>query len=270
MPRPPKTDNYLKNLANKALGQHFLHDPRVLGRIVDAVAATGMPVIEIGPGTGALTKPLLAKGFAVDVVEKDARWRALMLELAQAGQPVRLLGDDALTLDWRLYLQPGQWVVGNLPYNVGTEIVAELVTLAARGGPLAGGLVFMLQKEVVQRIAAKPGGGDWGRLGVLCDLMSARAVLFDVAPGAFNPPPKVMSSVVRLTPLPRPRFDVDLHTLEAVLRQSFGQRRKMLRASLRGVLEDSTIAALGIDPTRRPETLTTEEFCRLANALAKR
>ena len=134
-------------------------------------------------------------------------------------------------------------------------------------------MVFMLQKEVVERICAKPGGlhggkaADWGRLGVLCDLLCEREYLFDVAPGAFNPPPKVMSSVVRLTPLARPRFPVDLAKLETVVRHAFGQRRKMLRASLRGLVSETDIQAIGLDPTARPETLSTEQFCQLANLL---
>lgn len=273
-PTQPTPDNPLR--ADKRLGQHFLHDKRVIGRIVQTLppATTAPEVIEIGPGTGALTTLLLEAGYRVQVVEKDPRWQALMQGLgAETGGRVTVAGDDALTVDWPALLAAGQPVIGNLPYNVGTEIVARLVMLAAMGKAHPPVMVFMLQKEVVERICARPGGSpggkasDWGRLGVLCDLLCEREDLFDVAPGAFSPPPKVMSSVVRLTPLPRPRFDVDLAKLDLVVRQAFGQRRKMLRASLRGLLDEARIAAAGLDPTLRPEMVTTENFCRLAGMI---
>lgn len=254
---------------DKRLGQHFLHSPRVIERIVAAIGTTqGQHYLEIGPGTGALTRPLLATGALVTVLEIDLRCHPTLEALGQefAGQ-LRVLNQDALTADWPSLLAGCGGVVGNLPYNVGTEIVANLLTAPRPVPPLT----FMLQKEVVQRIAAQPGGGTWGRLGVLAELMADRAVLFDVPQGAFTPPPKVMSSVIRLTPLPQPRFAVALPRLDALLRQVFSQRRKMLRRSLAGTVPEAllskTFSRLNIAPTARPETLTTEQLCALAEAL---
>jgi len=252
---------------DKALGQHWLHDQRVIMRLVEALgpAAHG-DVVEIGPGTGALTRALLAGGARVTAIELDPRCWPLLERLGEEhGNRLTLVRGDALdALDRGVVDLAGKAVAGNLPYNVGTEIVARLVTQAARPSPM----VFMLQKEVVRRICARPGikdeRADWGRLAVLCDLFCAREDLFDVSPGSFSPPPKVMSSVVRLTPLPAPRYDVDLTKLDAVLRAIFGQRRKMLRGVLKGLVREETLARLGIDPTWRGEVLTTAQICALA------
>jgi 16S rRNA (adenine1518-N6/adenine1519-N6)-dimethyltransferase len=271
-PFPPSHPNSCKVQPDKRLGQHFLHNPRVIERIVTAIGATaGQHYLEIGPGTGALTRPLLATGARVTVLEIDLRCHPTLAAMGQdfPGQ-LTVLNQDALTADWPALLVGCDGVVGNLPYNVGTEIVANLLTAPRPVPPLT----FMLQKEVVQRIAARPGGGTWGRLGVLAELMADRAVLFDVPPGAFTPPPKVMSSIIRLTPLPQPRFPVPLPQLDALLRHVFGQRRKMLRRSLADAVPEAlltqTFAILKIDPTARPETLTTAELCALAKALALR
>lgn len=241
---------------NKALGQHFLHDPYVLGKIVAALGPVQRrEVLEIGPGMGALTRPLLDEGAHVNVVEKDPRWRALMTEWG-ATCPVKVVADDALTVRWADVLAPGGLVVGNLPYNVGTEIVAALVGLGVvTAGPRPGRLVFMLQKEVVQRICAVPDTRDWGRLAVLCELLCDREDLFDVPRGAFNPPPKVTSSVVRLTPLPQPRYATDWRRLDVLLRAGFGQRRKMIRGALKGLVSEAQMAAAGVSPTARAETV---------------
>ena len=258
-----------KVLPDKRLGQHFLHNPRVIARIVATIGATPRQhYLEIGPGTGALTRPLLATGARVTVLEIDVRCHPTLAALGQdfPGQ-LTVLNQDALRADWPTLLMGCDGVVGNLPYNVGTEIVANLLTAPRPLPPLT----FMLQKEVVQRIAARPGGGTWGRLGVLAELMADRQVLFDVPPGAFTPPPKVMSSVIRLTPLAAPRFAVALPRLDSLLRQVFGQRRKMLRRSLAGHAPEAmlteTFTALKIAPTARPETLTTAQLCALAEAL---
>jgi 16S rRNA (adenine1518-N6/adenine1519-N6)-dimethyltransferase len=255
--------------ANKKLGQHFLRDGRVIDRIASVITGAVKPshtVIEIGPGTGALTTPLLPLPNKLVLLEKDRRCIETLTELTQSRPQTAIHNADALEADWKALAGEGAIVVGNLPYNVGTEIVADLLHAANAGVPVRR-MLFMLQKEVVQRICAKPGNKNWGRLGVLSHLLADCVSLFDIPPGAFNPPPKVMSSIVDITPLPAPRYNVDMAKLDRLLRLAFGQKRKMLRASLRGVLDESAIAQLGIDPAARPETLSTEQLCKLANAL---
>lgn len=251
---------------DKSLGQHWLHDVRVIGRIVDAIGAEpGERVIEIGPGMGALTRALLDAGAKVTALEIDNRcWEPLeQLSAAYDGR-LEVVRGDALQADWKSLLMEGNVkVVGNLPYNVGTEIVAQLVAASPRPGEMT----FMLQKEVVQRICARPDTRDWGRLGVLCDVWCERRSLFDVSPGAFAPPPKVMSAVVRLRPLPSPRYVVDMKKLDVVLRAIFGQRRKMLRGVLKGVVSEEGMIGIGIDPTARGEVLDSKKICALAGLL---
>lgn len=255
--------------ATKRLGQHFLHDIRVLERIVTATGGEqGVEMVEIGPGTGALTKPLLQQGFNVTAVEMDERcWPVLEGISADFDGRLHVVQGDALRLEWLPRLPLGGTVVGNLPYNVGTEIVAQLVALREGGLPRVGRMVFMLQKEVVQRICARPGTDDWGRLAVLCQLHADCRSLFDVGPGAFSPPPKVMSSVVEIVPLPRPRYDVDTAKLDKLVRQAFGQRRKMLRVSLRGMVTEDDMLACGIAPTARVEEIGLEQLCKLAGRI---
>lgn len=251
---------------DKSLGQHWLHDARVIGRIADAVdIQTDERVVEIGPGTGALTRALLERGAIVYALEIDEKCWPILEKLAEEF-PGRLevLRGDALKMDWDGLLCGGQVkVCGNLPYNVGTEIVASLVALKKPSKQM----IFMLQKEVIQRICARPDTKDWGRLGVLCDLYCDRKNLFDVSPGAFSPPPKVMSAVARLTPLPAPRCKVDTDKLDELLRLVFGQRRKMLRGVLKGRVGEEAMRGIGIEPTLRGEVLDTARLCALANLL---
>lgn len=251
----------------KHLGQHWLHDPLVIGRIAQACTedlVAGAPLIEIGPGEGALTRALLQRGYRVIALELDPRCVQHLQQWpeAQPGGPLQVQAGDALATDWPSLLRQTQArrVVGNLPYNVGTEIVARLLLLPQ---PLEA-MVFLLQKEVVQRLVAQPGQTDWGRLGALTRLLANGRKLFDVPPGAFSPPPKVMSSVVQLKPLPQPRYPVALAALDKVLRAGFGQRRKMIRGSLKGVLTEAAIVAAGVDPTTRLETLGLDALSRLA------
>lgn len=246
---------------DKRLGQHFLHERGVVERIATAVGVfEGERVVEIGPGTGVLTKALLEAGAVVTAIEIDERcWDGLEAMSRAYGGRLTVVKGDALQVLGREVPVAGIKVVGNLPYNVGTEIVARLVVMRS---PLE--MVFMLQKEVVERICAVPDTRDWGRLGVLCDLLCQREDLFDVGPGAFTPPPKVMSSVVRLTPLPAPRAEVDMVKLDKVLRLIFGQRRKMLRGVLKGVVSEDAMRGLGIDPSVRGEVLDTAAICGLA------
>jgi 16S rRNA (adenine1518-N6/adenine1519-N6)-dimethyltransferase len=248
--------------ANKALGQHFLHDQQTLAKIVAACGTLqGQNVLEIGPGPGALTRALLAAGAHVTALEKDPRF---LEGLAQLPGPLTPHQADALEVDLTSFTPAGGLVVGNLPYNVGTEILFRLVRT---GRHHFTHMVFLLQKEVVQRVCARPGSKDWGRLGVWCDLLCKRESLFDVPPGAFTPPPKVTSRVVRLTPLPAPRYAVQEEKLSRLLAQAFTQRRKMLRRSLKGLLTEADIIACGVTPTQRPEELTTEQLCQLAEKI---
>lgn len=244
----------------KKLGQHFLHNPRSIDRIVQSInPQPGQIIAEIGPGTGALTKPLLEAGAHIVAIEMDDRCWPLLETMPN----LTLVKGDALKLDtWLPKLKTDSLIVGNLPYNVGTEIVATLLESGTQHR-----MVFMLQKEVILRICAQPGTGEWGRLGVLTQLYSNARKLFDVPPGAFTPPPKVMSSMVEITPLPKPRVPVDPAKLDKLLRLTFGQRRKMLRVSLKGHLTEDQINALKIPATARPEELSLESLCKLASEM---
>lgn len=248
---------------DKRLGQHFLHERRVVERIVAAIGiAEGEHVVEIGPGTGVLTKCLLEAGAVVTAIEIDERcWEGLEAMSKAYDNRLTVVRGDALQVLGKTVPVAGVKVAGNLPYNVGTEIVVQLITMAAKPSDM----VFMLQKEVIERICAVPDTRDWGRLGVLCDLLCERDDMFDVAPGAFTPPPKVMSSVVRLTPLPAPRVEVNMAKLDRVLRLIFGQRRKMLRGVLKGIIAEDAMLALGIKPSLRGEVLDTAQICSLAH-----
>ena len=251
--------------ANKALGQNFLTDPNYRERIAKAVGATaGETVVEIGPGQGALTNELLSLGINVIAVEKDTRMQAPLGDLA-ARFPNQLTVNyqDALNTDWRNLGPTPVTLCGNLPYNIGTQLVID--ALQTRGKFKR--MVFLLQKEVVGRITASAGDDDWGRLALFCQLHANCRKLFDVPPGAFTPAPKVTSAVVEIIPLPAPRLQVNEPKLEQVVKVAFNQRRKMLRGSLKGLLSEEQISSCGIAPDRRPETLTLEEFANLANLL---
>ena len=251
--------------AKKSLGQHFLVDKTVIERIVRAIdPQLGEAIVEVGPGPGILTRPLLEAGAHVTVVEKDERMVELLKEMQTDFTHLAIHHGDALEVNLANIAGKNCKVVGNLPYNVGTQIV--LNAIQAPPGHFSE-MVFMLQKEVIDRICAQPGGKSWGRLGVWCDLLTDRKKLFHVPPGAFRPPPKVMSSVVRLTPFSAPQHEVDFKKLQALLGQAFGQRRKMLRASLKGKISPAAFEEAGILPTQRPEELSTEQLCQLANKL---
>lgn len=255
-------------LARKALGQHFLLDPDVLARVA-AVAEplAGAQVLEIGPGPGGLTQTLLERGAAVLAIERDARFVEL-LEPLQAAYPQRLHVRlaDAMDFDEAAALAGLGWeraqIVANLPYNVGTPLLIKW--LKAQGG-WRGDMSLMFQKEVAQRIVAQPGTAHYGRLAVLAQSVARVSLALTLPPGAFSPPPKVASAVVRLDPLPQP-FQ-DLEALETVTAAAFGQRRKMLRASLRPLGEaDALLAQTGTSPTKRAEELGVAEFQALASA----
>mgnify|MGYP001408920336 CR=1 FL=1 len=251
--------------AKKEFGQNYLTDPNYQRKLYEAMApANGEPVVEIGPGPGALTRKLMEGGHKVIAVEKDPRFEEILNQLAdETGADFTLKLGDALSFDFSTLPHPVK-LVGNLPYNIGTQLVIN----ALYQRHLFTELVFMLQKEVVERIVAQPGENQWGRLAIFCDLLCERQKLFNVPPAAFRPQPKVTSSIVRLVPLDTPRFEVDITKLEKVVKQAFGQRRKMLRASLKGLATEGQFEQAGIAPTARPETLSTEDFCRLVNTLS--
>ncbi|MBL3607719.1 16S rRNA (adenine(1518)-N(6)/adenine(1519)-N(6))-dimethyltransferase RsmA [Rhodovulum sulfidophilum] len=258
--------------AKKALGQNFLLDLNLTAKIARVAGDLGgTDVLEIGPGPGGLTRGLLAEGARrVLAVEKDARCLAALAEIA-AVYPGRLevVNGDALAVDPLAHLAPPVKIVANLPYNVGTELLVRWLT-PADWPPFWSSLTLMFQKEVAERIVALPGSKAYGRLAILAQWRAEARIALRLPPEAFTPPPKVSSAVVHLTALPRPRFEADPAVLERVVAAAFGQRRKMLRSSLKGLapeIED-LLRMAGIAPTERAEQIPLEGFCALARALA--
>lgn len=255
--------------ARKRFGQNFLHDHGVINRILRAISPReGQHLVEIGPGQGALTEGLVSSGAQLDVIELDHDLHPLLLAHFGSNPLFTLHKGDALKFNFRSLVQPGGKlrVVGNLPYNISTPLMFHLLSQA----DCIADMHFMLQKEVVQRLAAGAGMNHYGRLGIMVQYWCEVEHLFDVGPGAFNPPPKVDSAIVRLTPhaqLPHPAEDEEL--LEVVVREAFNQRRKTLRNTLKGLLDAEAIDEAGLDPTVRPEQVDLAGFVRLANLLAR-
>lgn len=252
----------------KALGQNFLLDLNLTGRIArQAMPLEGQTVIEVGPGPGGLTRALLAHGAGrVIAIEKDPRCRPA-LEAIAAHYPGRfeLIEADALTVDWDQLCDGPYKIVANLPYNVGTQLLLDWITTPS-WPPRWSELTLMFQKEVAERIVAGADDDHYGRLGVLCGWRTTAEILFDVSREAFTPPPKVTSSIVQIRPNAEPA-PVSLQKLEQVTAAAFGQRRKMLRQSLKPLGGEALLDKVGIDPQRRAETLQVGEFVALANAL---
>ena len=259
--------------AKKSLGQNFLLDLNLTARIARAGGRLeGVTVVEVGPGPGGLTRALLAEGAKrVVAIEKDSRALGALAEIA-ARYPGRLdvIEGDALEVDMAALAGEGPArVIANLPYNIATPLLTGWVA-ADRWPPWWDGLTLMFQREVAERIAARPGDEAYGRLAVLCGWRCETSIAFDVNPQAFTPPPKVTSSVVRLTPRPAP-LACAVRDLEAVTQAAFGQRRKMLRQSLKSLGDAAALLAeAGIEPTRRAEEIPVEGFVALANALGAR
>ncbi|MFK1446043.1 16S rRNA (adenine(1518)-N(6)/adenine(1519)-N(6))-dimethyltransferase RsmA [Pseudomonas aeruginosa] len=255
--------------ARKRFGQNFLHDAGVIHRILRAIhAREGQRLLEIGPGQGALTEGLLGSGARLDVIELDQDLIPLLKLKFGLESRFSLHQGDALKLDFASLVESGEKlrVVGNLPYNISTPLIFHLLEHA----PVIEDMHFMLQKEVVERLAATPGGGDWGRLSIMVQYHCRVEHLFNVGPGAFNPPPKVDSAIVRLTPFAEPPHPArDPKLLERVVREAFNQRRKTLRNTLKPLLSVEDIEAAEVDPTLRPEQLDLAAFVRLANQLAE-
>ncbi|MBX9451268.1 16S rRNA (adenine(1518)-N(6)/adenine(1519)-N(6))-dimethyltransferase RsmA [Neoaquamicrobium sediminum] len=256
--------------AKKSLGQNFLLDLNLTGKIARAAGdLSSTTVIEVGPGPGGLTRALLAHDAArVVAIERDERCLAALAEVA-AHYPGRLdvIAGDAMKTDFPALAEGAQDVriVANLPYNIGTELLIRWLTVAD-WPPFYSSMTLMFQKEVAQRIVAAPGDSAYGRLGVLAGWRTEARIVFDLPPQAFTPPPKVTSAVVHIVPRTQP-LPADGRKLARVTEAAFGQRRKMLRQSLKGIGGESLLAATGIDGTRRAETLSVAEFVTLANAI---
>jgi 16S rRNA (adenine1518-N6/adenine1519-N6)-dimethyltransferase len=259
--------------ARKSLGQNFLLDLNLTARIARAAdPLAGVTVVEIGPGPGGLTRALLAAGAQrVIGIERDDRAVAALQELA-AHYPGRLdvVEADALGFDVQPYLGSGPArIAANLPYNVATALLISWLSIDP-WPPWYDSLLLMFQREVAERIVAAPGTSSYGRLSVLCNWRCETKRLFDIAPTAFVPPPKVTSSLVRLVPRPHPLL-VALADLERVTAAAFGQRRKMLRQSLRTLVPDPLplLAAAGLDPAARAQDIPVDGFVALAQALPR-
>ncbi len=254
--------------ASKALGQNFLFDGQLLARIARVPGELdGAEVFEVGPGPGGLTRALLEAGAAVVAVERDRRCIPALHELGDAfpGR-LRVIEGDALAIDPRTLFAARPHIVANLPYNVGTALLVDW--LSTEWEPWWASLTLMFQKEVAERIVSSAGDDAYGRLAVLAQWRSTARIAMTVHRSAFTPPPKVMSAVVHIEPVAQPE-GVRLARLEALTAAAFGQRRKMLRQSLKGVpgaLEAA--ASLGIDPTRRAETVSVAEWIALARELS--
>jgi 16S rRNA (adenine1518-N6/adenine1519-N6)-dimethyltransferase len=252
-------------LAKKSFGQHFLLDLNITRKIARLAAfAPGEQVIEVGPGPGGLTRALLEAGALVTAIEKDERFRPLLEELGQAAPgALTLTFTDALTAD-EAAIAAGQpaHVVSNLPYNVGTALLIKWLT-----GPWTpASMTLMFQKEVAERIVAPTNGDAYGRLAVIAQATSEAKMVMEVPARAFTPPPKVESAVVRLAPRADRPTAARLDALQRVTAAAFGQRRKMLRASLKGLGGERLIEAAGLDPQARAETIDVAGFLRLADA----
>jgi 16S rRNA (adenine1518-N6/adenine1519-N6)-dimethyltransferase len=252
-------------IATKALGQNFLLDAQLLDRIARIPGSLkDQNVYEVGPGPGGLTRALLKAGANVFAVERDTRCIAALAEL-DAFYPGRLTvrNDDAMDIDERAFAGDGAHIVANLPYNVGTALLVRWLT-TAEWKPWWASLTLMFQREVADRIVAKPDSDAFGRLAVLAQWRSEAVLAMPVHRSAFVPPPKVMSAVIHITPTDAPE-GVSMRTIEKLTAAAFGQRRKMLRQSVKslpGALD--ALAACDIDPTRRAETLMVDDFVRVA------
>jgi 16S rRNA (adenine1518-N6/adenine1519-N6)-dimethyltransferase len=256
----------------KRFGQNFLHDTAVIDRIIAAIQPRGdQHLVEIGPGQGALTAALAGSTGTLDVIELDRDLVPGLLAAYSARTGFRLHNADALTFDYAALLQRASpdgderlRIVGNLPYNISTPLIFTLLANCA----IIRDMHFMLQREVVERLAATPGSKDWGRLGIMAQYHCAVEHLFDVPPSAFRPEPAVQSAIVRLTPWtesPWPRCSEP--GLRALVKAAFAQRRKTLRNNLKAIIDSSKLESLGVDPGARAETLQLTQFIEITNAI---
>lgn len=253
--------------ARKRFGQHFLTDPSVLNHIVQSIhPKADEHLVEIGPGLGALTVPVLDYCKTMDVVELD---RDVIPQLQKATEKIGALTihqTDALKFDFTSLIKNAQplRVIGNLPYNISTPLIFHLLEHAED----IQDMHFLLQKEVVERLCSTPGSKLYGRLGIMVQFICEAEYLFDVGPACFDPPPKVDSAVVRLTPRKEAKYpSVDVESLSQLVQQAFSQRRKTIRNTLKKLLSETQLIEAGIDPGQRPETITIEQYCALTRLL---
>lgn len=260
----------MKHKARKRFGQNFLHDQHVINRIISRFQPhKGQCIVEIGPGLGALTWPLLDHIDSLHAVELDRDLVARLEADPRASGRLHLHQCDVLKFDFSTIITaPDKLrVIGNLPYNISTPLLFHLLEFA----PLIQDMMFMLQKEVVQRINAGPGGKNYGRLSVMLQSQCAADKILDVHPGSFSPAPKVDSAVVQLIPHRIPVVDIpDRYIFARIVKASFAQRRKTLRNNLKGLLAANEIAAVDIDPSARAETLSLEDFSALARQVNRK
>ena len=267
--RPPQ------HSPRKRFGQNFLQDAAIIDRITAAIhPLAGQRMVEIGPGLGALTESLVGSGCALDVIELDRDLVPGLLAAFSLRPGFKLHSADALTFDFHSLLgdkaeatgekRTQLRVVGNLPYNIATPLIFKLLERTA----IVQDMHFMLQLEVVQRLAASPGNKNWGRLGIMAQYHCKVEHLFDVPPHAFKPPPKVQSAIVRLTPWPEsPWSPCSEPQLRALVKAAFAQRRKTLRNNLKGIIDSTRLEAIGVDPGARAETLELKQFIEITNAI---
>ena len=252
----------------KRFGQNFLQDDAVIQGIARAINPSSEDhLVEIGPGQGALTQALVTSGCQFDAIELDRDLTTTLLAAFSIHKRFTLHSADALNVDYGSFVQNGETlrIVGNLPYNISTPLIFKLLDQA----DIITDMHFMLQKEVVERLAASPGSKNWGRLGIMAQLRCEVTHLFDVPPEAFYPPPKVQSAIVRLVPRPvSPYPKHDVKAVSGVVQLAFSQRRKTLRNNFKGVFDDEQLRSLGIDPGDRAELLGIEQFIALAELRA--
>lgn len=254
--------------AAKHLGQHFLIDGSIIHRMVrDIALRPNDRLIEIGPGLGALTLPILEATGALTAIEYDSRVIAPLTAKAKTRGRLTLIEADVLTVNFADFGPSPLRIIGNLPYNLTSPILFHCLEQRA----VIADMHFMVQKEVAERITARPGCKNYGRLTLMLSQWLDAEYLFDIAPDAFEPPPKVDSAVIRLTVRQNPRWDIsDAASFDAIIRTAFGQRRKMLRKTLKPWFSETDMQNLGINPAARPEMLDGSGFALLANALAER
>lgn len=259
-------------ITKKSLGQHFLTDPNLLDKIVASAGdLSGKTVVEIGPGPGGLTRSLLqANAARVIVIEKDSRCIEILNGLQKIVGEKRLiiLNEDALKVKISDIAKDEKIkIVANLPYNIGTELLIRWLDELE----YIDSMTLMFQKEVARRITSEPNSKNYGRLAVLSQWLCETRILFDISPAAFSPPPKVESSVISIWPREKPLYEADREVLEKITKATFGQRRKMLKVSLKQITDEpeKILAQARIDPMRRPENLDISEFCALAREYGK-